>query len=88
MKITSKYKKGVVFWRTFNKEDAMYVAGLMEGHISYGESFEYDHPAGYFKIEMKSNGIFGGIIVAAGRTYSNSDEFILTSEGKLELVTN
>ena len=57
MRITSRYENGTVFWRTFNKDDAMYFVGLMEGNLSYGESLQYDHPAGYFKMEMKSNGI-------------------------------
>lgn len=87
MRITSEYQKGTVYWRTFNKEDAMYFAGLMEGNLSYGEALEYNHPAGYFKLEIKSNGIFGGVIVAAGRVFSNSDEYILTKAGRLELVT-
>lgn len=88
MRITSRYENGTVFWRTFNREDAMYFVGLMEGNLSYGESLQYDHPAGYFKMEMKSNGIFGGPIIAAGRVYSNNDEFVLTKEGELDRVTN
>lgn len=83
MKLTSQYETDKIFWRTFNAGDTVYIFGNKEGFLSNGTSVEYNHPSGFFQIEIKRGNLFGHHLVDAGRVYSNEDELIITSEGKL-----
>lgn len=82
MKFTSNWSQGNVFWRTFNKNDTVYVVGLRDGAIGNGGSVTYDNPSGFFQMELKRGGLFGPTLVAAGHVYSNDDEYLLTDAGE------
>jgi len=81
MKFTSNWTKGNVFWRTFNRSDTVYLIGLREGTVGNGGSVTYNNPTNFFQMELKRGDLFGSTLVAAGRVYSNDDEYILTDAG-------
>ena len=83
MKLTSKWTQGQIFWRTFTKDDTVYIIGLRQGFLSYGESTNYDNPSGFFQMEIKRNDGFGPFLISPGRVISNSEELILTDDGQL-----
>lgn len=87
MKFTSNYKS-TVFWRTFTKDDTVYIIGLREGTVGNGGVVNYDNPANAFQMELKLGGLFGKTLVAAGHVYANSDEYILTEQGEFISVVD
>lgn len=86
MKFTSNWSQGAVYWRTFNKNDTVYIIGLKEGTVMNGGTAEFDDPSGFFQMELKRGGLFGQTLVPAGHVYSDSDEYILLDNGDFKSV--
>jgi hypothetical protein len=83
MKLTSNWSRGNLFWRTFTKDDTVYIVGLRDGFLSNGGSITYENPTGFFQMEIKRGDIFGRTLIAAGHVFKNDDEFIITEDGSL-----
>ena len=83
MKLISNWSRGKLYWRTFTKDDTVYITGLRDGFLSNGEVANINHPTGFFQMEIKRGDIFGSNLVTAGHVFNNDDEFILTDDGML-----
>jgi hypothetical protein len=86
MKFTSNWSQGAVFWRTFSKNDTVYIIGLSQGTVLNGGTAEFNAPSGFFQMELKRGGLFGPTLVPAGHVYSDSDEYILLDDGEFKSV--
>jgi Ricin-type beta-trefoil lectin domain len=83
MKLTSNWSSGKLYWRTFTKDDTVYIVGLKEGFLSNAESTNFESPTGFFQMEIKRGDMFGSNLVAAGHVFNNDDEFIIGDDGML-----
>jgi hypothetical protein len=81
MKLTSNWTRGRLFWRTFTQGDTVYVVGLRQGFLSYGETVEINNPSGFFQIKRGDG--FGSFVVEPGRLFRNDEELIIQDDGTL-----
>jgi hypothetical protein len=83
MKLTSNWTRGRLFWRTFAQGDTVYVVGLRQGFLSYGETVEVNNPSGFFQMEIKRGDGFGSFVVEPGRSFRNDEELVIQDDERL-----
>lgn len=89
MNLTSLFSQGNVFWRVFDASDATHTVGLTEGVLMTGQTATFNHPSGFFQMEIKrGEGVFAPTLIPAGRALRNDERLVLDFDGQLVALSN
>jgi hypothetical protein len=89
MNLTSLTNQGNVFWRVFDPSEPVYAVGLAEGVLAPGQTATFNHPSGFFQMEIKrGEGVFAPTLIPAGRVFRNDEQLVLSFDGQLETLSS
>lgn len=85
MKLTSRFDRGRLYWRTFNSNDSVHFSGLSDGWIDYGATIDINQNGVSFQLEIKWDGPLSDALAQAstGVQFHDDDIRFIDSQGNI-----